>query len=103
MLILNGKKFAKNEDEFTSSLFETGGTCVGYYKANKKSITLKNMQKEKIGVINQYGCLLHASKQEKGYWYSFMDIPEIGEYKNIVDQYDETGKALKENNIQKKY
>jgi hypothetical protein len=36
MLNINGKKYAKNEKEFTESLFNSGGTCEGYYKETKR-------------------------------------------------------------------
>lgn len=60
MIIINGRKFAKNESEFKNSLF-SDKTCSGYYKKNhtekktkKQSITLYNMQKEKIGQLVMY-------------------------------------------------
>jgi hypothetical protein len=81
MIILNGKQFAKNDDEFTNSLFKRGGTCVGFYKANKRSVTLYDMQRNKIGVINRYGVLASATKQNDGkYWYSYATPKVIGEY-----------------------
>ena len=81
MITLNGKQFAKNDDEFTNSLFKRGGTCVGFYKAYKRSITLFDMQKNKIGVINRHGVLASATKQNDGnYWYSYANPSIIGEY-----------------------
>lgn len=32
MITFNGLKFAKTEDEFINSLFESDGTCFGYYR-----------------------------------------------------------------------
>ena len=84
MLIINGKKFAQNKDEFTSSLFKRGGTCIGFYKVNKKSITLMDMQKNKVGTIANkvLGC---ATKQDDGkYWYSYADIPLLGAYNRTL-------------------
>jgi hypothetical protein len=49
MFTINGKKFAKNEAEFMDSLFEAGGTCVGFYKKTSKGVVLMNMQSEVIG------------------------------------------------------
>jgi len=78
---MNGKQFAETTSEFTDSLFKQGGTCVGYAKRNKRSITLLNMQRIKIGVINRHGVLCCATKLADGrYWYSYATIPEIGEY-----------------------
>jgi len=95
MIILNGKKFAESEDEFTSSLFESGGTCVGYARKNKCSVTLYNMQHEKIGVINKHGCLCKATKKDCGrWWYSFATIEEVGEYTSYMQAQDDTAAAL---------
>lgn len=97
MLIINGKKFARNKEEFTNSLFKRGGTCIGFYRVNKNSITLMDMQKNKVGVIinKVLGC---ATKQDDGkYWYSYADIPLLGVYNReriraeievIYSQYD---------------
>lgn len=90
MVTLNGKMFAETDKEFIDSLFLNGGTCVGYAKRNKKSVTLLNMQKEKIGVINQYGVLCCATKQPDGkYWYSHATIKEIGEYSSYMRKVEE--------------
>ena len=97
MIILNGSKFAKNETEFTNSLFEAGGTCVGYYKRNKCSVTLSDHNKNKIGVINKYKVLCKATKQESSgkYWYSYGDIDLIGAYSSYSEQVLEVAQALR--------
>ena len=77
MIELNGKKLALNDDEFTNSLFTPGGTCVGYYKVNKRSISILDMNKNKVGVINARGVLGAATKVDGGYWYSYADIDII--------------------------
>ena len=46
MLIFNGKKYARNNDEFTSSLFDAGGTCNGFYKRIRGGIQLFDMQRQ---------------------------------------------------------
>ncbi len=51
MFVFNGKKYAKNDDEFTSSLFDAGGTCSGFYKRTKNGIRLFNMQREPMAFI----------------------------------------------------
>lgn len=90
MITLNHKQFAENEREFLASLFTKGGTCVGYAKRNKRSVTLMNTQKEKIGVINCHGVLCCATKLASGeYWYSHADIPEIGQYDSYMQQVNE--------------
>ena len=57
MIIFNGNKFAKNDKELTDSLFDSNGTCIGFYKKTKRGIQLMNMQKELMAFIvdNGYG------------------------------------------------
>lgn len=90
MITLNGKKFAETQSEFIDSLFDSGGTCVGFAKRNKKSVTLFDHQNNKIGVINSQGVLCAATKLDNGrYWYSHADIPEIGRYESYMQQVNE--------------
>ncbi len=97
MINLNGKRFAKNDNEFTDTLFDNGNTATGFYKVNKNTITIQNMQKEKIGVINEHGLLCKASKLDNGkWWYSFATIDEIGEYDSFNQSVNEP-KAILEN------
>ena len=87
MIILNGKKFAQNDNEFTDSLFNKGGTCVGYYRKYKKSISLLDHNKEKVGIINSDYVLAKATKQDDGrYWYSFANPSIVGEYDSYIEQ-----------------
>lgn len=90
MVTLNGKKFALNGQEFTNSLFESGGTCVGYYRVNRKSITLLDHNKVKIGVINRHGVLAAATRLDNDKWrYSFATIKQVGEYESYAHQVNE--------------
>lgn len=50
MLLFNGKKYAKNDAEFTESLF-TDQTCNGYYKKTRNGIQLFNMRHELVAFI----------------------------------------------------
>ena len=45
------RKFASSEDEFINSLFQTGGTCVGYYKEQKDKIYLFDIKRRKVGIV----------------------------------------------------
>ncbi len=100
MIILNGNKFAESDSEFVDSLFESGGTCSGYAKRNKKSVTIMNMRKEKVGLINAHGVLGSATKQPDGkWWYSYADIPEVGKYASYMQQVEECKAALSQTNI----
>jgi hypothetical protein len=101
MLILNGRKFARNDAEFTGSLFDPSGTCVGFYKPHKRQITLHNMQGEKIGCITSRGVLAAATKQSDGhYWYSYATIQEVGEFPSYMAQREAIHAALDAHNIQ---
>ncbi len=101
MIILNDKKFALNDNEFINSLFQTGGTCTGYYKVNKRSIMLLNIQREKIGIINKHGVLCCATIQKDDiWWYSYTTINEIGEYNSYMTQCNEIESILQKHNIQ---
>ena len=89
MITLNNKKLAKNNKEFTNSLFSSKGTCIGYYKVNKKSVSIMNMQKEKVGVVTN-NVMAKATKQTNGkYWYSYGDIDIIGEYPKYSKKNDD--------------
>ena len=93
MITLNGKKFAANKEEFASSLFESGGTCRGYYKAQVASIALFDPQMVKIGIINKCGVLARYDAETKFYSYG---MPEgIGEYKSFMQQVEEPEEIFK--------
>jgi len=90
MINLNGKQFAKNNNEMIDSLFSGGSTCAGFYKVNKNTITLQNLQHEKIGVINEHGILCKALKLDNNkYWYSLATIAEVGKYKTFTKSINE--------------
>ena len=57
MFRFNGKKYARNNEEFTNSLFDADGTCNGYYKRIKGGVQLFNMQRELTAFIvdNSHG------------------------------------------------
>ena len=89
MIVLNGVKFAKNNEEFNDSLFNSGGTCSGFYRVNKRSITLLDHNRIKIGVIGN-GLVAKATKLASGkWWYSYAAPDLIGEYKNLSVKYKE--------------
>lgn len=104
MITLNNKQFARNEKEFTDSLFSTGGTCAGYYRKNKKSITIMNHKKEKISVINCNNVLCLATpmiditgnKEDTGlWWYSYGIHKIFGNYSSN-QQHDDISKIIAE-------
>lgn len=104
MLVFNGKKFARNDAEYASTLSDEDGAAVGFYRPLKKQIKLYNLQREMIGVVTQYGVLAHAKKLECGrYWYSHMTIPEIGENPSYMAHREDVEKALQQYGIARKY
>ena len=95
MLVLNGKKFASNDREFVDSLFDTGGTCVGYHKMVRGQVILEDHQHNRIGVINRRGVLCCASKMVDGkYRYSYATIKQIGEYESYGQSVKECRAAV---------
>ena len=44
MITIGNKKYAKNNSEFTDSLFKSGGTCDGFYKVYENRIIFKDVQ-----------------------------------------------------------
>ena len=101
MIELNGKKFAANDKEFTESVFHKSGSCVGYYRVNKHTVSLMNHQREKVGVITCHRVLAKATRQEDGkFWYSYGDIKEVGPYESYAQQTQEIESVLKKHNIQ---
>jgi len=99
MIKLNGKKLALNDAELSTSLFSKGGTCVGYYKVNKASVSILDQHRKKVGVINRHGVLLSATKVEKSYWYSYQDIKIIGAYESYMQSVNEPMNIIKSLNI----
>ena len=72
MLIFNGKKYAKNNQEFVLSLFDATGTCNGYYKRLKNGVQLFNMQRELTAFIVDRGAerfVVNAIMQNGRAWY----------------------------------
>lgn len=86
MIVINGKKFAESDNEFIDSLFDSGGTCVGYAKVYTRFIALQNMQKQRVGIVNHEGVVATATKRSGGWWYSYGTPDIIGEclYSRLV-------------------
>jgi hypothetical protein len=100
MITLNYKKFAANGKEMIDSLFTGKSTCVGYYRAHKKSISLFDHQRNKIGIITN-NVLGSARKLENGqYWYSYGTPTLIGEYNSFKAYTDEIQAITKQFNLQ---
>lgn len=46
MIDINGRRFAKNDVEFNSTLFKQGGTATGFYKMRNNGILFFNLQQK---------------------------------------------------------
>ena len=55
MIELYGKKYAKNEREFTSTLFEPCGTANGFYRKARNGVFLSDMQGQERAFIRKDG------------------------------------------------
>ena len=97
MIVINNKKFALNDSEFTDSLFKSGGTCIGYYKPLKNQIKLFDMNNNLVGSITKHKVLAKATKQDNGkYWYSYGTIDIIGEHESYRQQINDIEFALEQ-------
>ena len=96
MIVLNGKKFAKNAKEFTDSLFQSGGTCVGYYKRTKGgNVRLYDQQHNLVGCVTTNKVLACATKLDNGkVWYSHADIDLVGRHESYQKRVEEIEKVL---------
>ena len=85
MLIFNGKKYAKNDAEFTESLFHRAGTCNGFYKRYKNHVKIYTQQKELVAAI---------STSLDGYYQSHTAYTENGRNVLLPGMTDATEKFL---------
>lgn len=46
-----GRKYASDEAAFVGTLFETGGTAAGYFKAMKRGVLLMDMQRKPVAFV----------------------------------------------------
>ena len=101
MLILNGKKFAANNNEFVSSLLKSGGTCNGYYKPLKNRVKLFDAQMNLIGSITCYNVLAKYNGKYKTWSHGTID--EIGLFNSPIDESVQISNILTQFNIERKY
>ncbi len=96
MIKLNGKKFAANKKEL-----QAYPDCVGFYRVNRRSVSIQNLNKEKVGVITYHGVLASAKKLEGEWWYSHAAVELVGEYDSYTRESTEVHAILKRFNIKK--
>lgn len=90
MIIINGHKFAKNDKEFTESLFDKNGTCYGYYKKLKKRVHFMDMQGELFAALvcnGDFNGFVNARKTEKGVFYQHGISSKVAEFFGIPRGY----------------
>ena len=104
MLTFACKTYAKNNSEFTDSLFTSGGTCNGFYKRVRNGIKLYTMQNklEAFLVDNSHGerFVVTAHTTEQGDRYSFSTCSTTEKWLGIENmgsqaQYDAVTSAIK--------
>lgn len=74
MIEFNGKKYAKNNDEFIDSLFHAGGTCNGFYKKTKRGIYLydaQNVLQAFVRTITEPMVMSCTLRENGKKWYSY--------------------------------
>ena len=97
MIEINDKKYAKNEKEFSQSLFNKGGTCDGYYKVkrkkNKTLVLLTDAKGEEFAYAlkGNKGDYIIGTKHKEYYMYDLTDyhrrklgIEDLG-YRATID------------------
>lgn len=100
MIILNGNKFALNDNEFTNSLFESGTTCVGYYRPLKAQIKLFDHNKNLIGAITKHKVIVKANKLENGKnWFNLGTVKQVGRYGSYMEKMQDITRVLYNHNI----
>ena len=86
MITINGKKYVKNDKEFTDTLFHVGGTATGFYKKLKNSIELYDMQNNLVAAIvvntNKFTGIVNATKTSDGKKFFQHDIS--GKWRDIL-------------------
>lgn len=86
MIVINNKKFAKNDAEFTETLFHADGTAIGYYKVSKKDIKFYDHNHEIIGFLCN-NVLGKARKLHNGkVCYCYCNIEKIGEFESYTEE-----------------
>jgi len=79
MIVINGKKYAKNNKEFMDTLFQKDGTANGFYKETKKGIYLYDMQNKPRVFIRSSDKLtvsFHIFNGRKRYMFALCSIDE---------------------------
>lgn len=88
MLTLYGKKYARNEKEFTETLFQSDGTANGFYKATKAGIYLSDMQGNERAFVRHDGLgPVSVSRHDGRRRYSFAASTIDEKWLGVPDSY----------------
>jgi hypothetical protein len=95
MIELNGKKFIANRDELKAN-----PDSVGFYRVNRRTVSIQDLDRKKVGVITSRRVLACATQHNDGrWWYSHATIELIGEYESYRKENKEILAVLKRFNI----
>lgn len=94
MLTLNGKRFTSGKRAVVDTLFQDGGTAVGWYKRNANGVLLYNLKGERIGGINAHGVLYRSTKIDGRYWHQPAEPSEVGQYASYRQRVEESHAAV---------
>jgi hypothetical protein len=97
MIDLYGKKYAKNEKEFSETLFQADGTANGFYKVMKAGIYFSDMQGNERAFIRADGLgpvTTHKHEGKRRYMFSTSTRDE--QWLGVPDSYSATIDGAKE-------
>jgi hypothetical protein len=97
MLTLFDRTYAKNDAEFIGSLFNTGGTCNGYYAVKSSGIYLSDMQGKRRAFIRRDGLgpvSIHSVNGRTRYMFAVCTQDEG--WLNVPDSYSEQVEGARE-------
>jgi hypothetical protein len=88
MITLYGKKYAKNEKQFTETLFQKDGTANGFYKVTKAGIYLSDMQGNERAFIRHDGLgpvTVHRHNGKRQFMFAASTLDE--KWLNVPESY----------------
>lgn len=98
MLKINGLKYAKNDSEFTSTLFDASGTAYGFYKILKNRILLSDMQRKIFAAIicnENFTGIVNAVKIDGKIFYQYAASAMVEKRLGIPEGYSQSKEYAK--------
>jgi hypothetical protein len=97
MLTIYGKKYAKNDAEFTSTLFDPSGTANGFYRRTEKGIYFSDMQGNVRTFVRADGLgPVSVSKESGRMRYMFSHTDSDARWMSIPESYMQACYGAKE-------